>query len=207
MPPEPSVTTLRLTDVDTAARAVARLALMRPARAGGCRVVAIDGPSGAGKSTLAQWLSPRLGAAPVVRLDDVYPGWDGLEAGVQQVVSGVLEPISRGQTAQLRRYDWVRERAGECYDVPAAATVLLEGCGAGAGVCRPYLSLLAWVEAPERVRYERAMARDGESYRPHWSSWADQECAHFDREGTRGRADVVLDTSGLPADRWRGVRA
>lgn len=196
MPPQHSVTPLPVSDVETAARSVARLALARPARAGGCRIVAIDGPSGAGKSTLARRLSPALDDAPVIRLDDVYPGWHGLDDGVRLVVDGVLEPLARGRTARLRRYDWVRGRAGEEYEVPAAPVVVLEGCGAGAGACRPFLSLLVWVDAPEAVRYERAMARDGESYRPHWGSWAGQERVHFAREGTRDRADVVLDTSG-----------
>jgi cytidylate kinase len=74
---------------------------------------------------------------------------------------------------------------------------VVEGCGAGAAVCRPFLSALVWVQAPEAVRFERAIARDGESYRPHWRQWADQEGQHYAREGTAARADVVLDTSPL----------
>lgn len=189
---------LRLNDVGAAVEAAARLVAARPPAVGSTRVLAVDGPSGAGKSLLSQRLCAALGDAPVVRMDDVYPGWDGLEEGVARVVDGVLVPLSHGRTAQLRRYDWVQERDGEPYDVPAAPVVVLEGCGAGAGPCRPYLSLLVWVEAAEAVRYDRAMARDGESYRPHWSRWADQERVHFEREGTRARADLLLDTTPLP---------
>jgi uridine kinase len=167
----------------------------RPPRAGDSRVVAVDGPSGAGKSLLAQRLSAALGAGsptvPVVRLDDVYPGWDGLEDGVTRVVQGVLEPLSHGRAATLRRHDWVHGVDGESYQVPAAPVVVLEGCGSGAQACRPYLSVLVWVDAPQSLRHERAMARDGEGYRPHWRRWADQEDAHFAREGTADRADVL----------------
>lgn len=49
-----------------------------PARAGGTRVVAVDGPAGSGKSTFAARLSAALGA-PVVHLDDLIPGWTGLD--------------------------------------------------------------------------------------------------------------------------------
>ena len=29
--------------------------------------------------------------------------------------------------------------------------------------------------APDEVRYERAMGRDGDTFRPHWERWAAQE--------------------------------
>ncbi|GAB3597099.1 AAA family ATPase [Angustibacter peucedani] len=186
---------LRVTDVEAAVQAAVRLVGARPPHAGLTRVLAVDGPSGAGKSTLAQRISVALEGAPVVRLDDVYPGWDGLDDGVARLVEGVLEPLAHGRPARLRRYDWVLEQDGEEYDVPAAPVVVLEGCGAGAGTCRPYLSALVWVDAVEQQRFDRAIARDGDGYRSHWRQWADQERAHFDREGTAGRADITLCTT------------
>ncbi len=181
---------------DAAVAAVAELVQERRPRAGSCHVVAVDGPSGAGKSLVAQRLSAALGGAPVVRLDDIYPGWDGLDAGVDRLVDGVLSAVARGRPARLRRYDWVTGLDGEEYDVPAAPIVVIEGCGAGARSCRPFLSALLWVEASEPVRFARAIARDGEGYRPHWRQWAEQELAHFAREGTPAVADVRLDTTG-----------
>jgi hypothetical protein len=66
------------------------------------------------------------------------------------------------------------------------------------------------------VRFARAIARDGETYRPHWRRWADQEVRLFQRERTRGRADrVYTDTGtavisenspGVAADPADGVR-
>ncbi len=52
----------------------------RAAASGPRPVVLIDGRSGAGKTTLARDLAPMLGAQ-LVSLDDIYPGWAGLEAG------------------------------------------------------------------------------------------------------------------------------
>ena len=73
--------------------------------------------------------------------------------------------------------------------------MIVEGAGAGARRCAPYLAVLVWVEADEDVRRDRALARDGDRYAPHWDRWARQERTHFAREGTRQRADLVLDTT------------
>ena len=157
--------------------------------------MALDGPSGSGKTVLAAELSALLGDAPVLHMDDVYPGWDGLEDAVPRLLEWVLEPLSRSQTARYRRFDWVAGRYAEWHDVPAVPVLLVEGVGAGARACAPHLALLVWVEAPKALRFERGMARDGEGYRPHWERWARQEEAHFAVEGTRARADVRLDAS------------
>jgi hypothetical protein len=75
---------------------------------------------------------------------------------------------------------------------------VVEGVGCGARACAPYLSLLVWVEAPRDVRFARGIARDGEAYRPHWERWARQEQALFAAEGTRERADVIIDGTQGP---------
>ena len=180
--------------------ALAALLKGRPPRAGTTRVVAVDGASGAGKTTLAFRLSIALRRAPVVHMDDLYPGWDGLEAGVRRLVEEVLEPLSRGEPGRYRRYDWTLEEPAEARVVPVTAPVLVvEGVGCGAPACAPYLSLLVWVDAPADVRWTRAMSRDGDAYRPYWHRWAGQEERHFRRSGTRARADVVLSTGSRRA--------
>lgn len=154
-------------------------------------VIGLDGPSGSGKSTFAAVLADALGAA-TVHLDDVYPGWGGLEAVVPRVVAWTLQPLSAGRPARWRRYDWVAGRYAEWHEAPRRDVVLVEGVGAGARACARHLDLLLWLEAPEQVRYARAMGRDGAGYRPYWRRWAAAEQAHHGREGTRARADVVL---------------
>jgi len=52
-----------------------------------------------------------------------------------------------------------------------------------------------WVDAPSDVRYARAMARDGEHYRPHWQRWAAQEESLFTADHTRERADLLVSTT------------
>ena len=164
----------------------------RPPRAGSTRVLAIDGPSGSGKTTLAAAVHDVLVSVPLVHMDDLYPGWDGLVEGVPRLVRDVLEPLSRDQPGRYRRYDWAAGRYAETHEVPAGDTLLVEGVGCGAPAAAPYLSLIVWVEAAADVRFARGIERDGEAYRPHWERWALQEERHFRLARTRERADVVL---------------
>ncbi|MFD1859097.1 4-amino-4-deoxy-L-arabinose transferase [Aeromicrobium camelliae] len=159
---------------------------------GRVRVVAVDGRSGAGKSSFAEQLAERVSAA-VFSLEDVYPGWHGLEATVP-IVRDVLAALAVDEFGRARRWDWERDRPGDEILVPPVPTLIVEGVGAGAMALRPFLSLLVWLEAPEPVRKERALARDGETFAPWWDVWAAQERAHFAREMTAGAADLVIRT-------------
>jgi|tagenome__1003787_1003787.scaffolds.fasta_scaffold20505897_2 uridine kinase len=163
-------------------------------------VVALDGPSGTGKTFLAQAVGALLPDAAIVHLDDLYPGWDGLEAAVPLLVEHVLVPLRGPAPVVVPTWDWTRDAPGPPrprpdLGPPRPAVVLVEGAGAGARACAPHLSALVWLETPQAVRKERALARDGEAYAPFWDRWARQEQAHFARERTRERADLVLDTT------------
>jgi uridine kinase len=162
-------------------------------RAGATRVVALDGPSGSGKSTLARRLSDALGGAPVVHMDDLFPGWDGLADAAPRLLEWVLEPLARGERARYRRYDWTAGAYAEWHDLPDVPVLVVEGCGCGVRATAPYLSLLVWVQAPHGERMRRGMERDGEAYRPHWERWARQEQALYDAERVRERADLRVD--------------
>lgn len=175
---------------------LARRLRAAPARTATGRVVAVDGPSGAGKSTLATALAGRL-PAQVVVIDDLMPGWAGLAAALETLRRDVLEPLADGRAGRYLRYDWLAGRFAEPHDVPVAPFLVIEGCGCGARDLAPYLSLLVWVDADHDARYERAMARDGEVFRPHWARWEAETQALFAREGTAARADVVVDGTQL----------
>ncbi|MDP9220586.1 MAG: AAA family ATPase [Actinomycetota bacterium] len=171
---------------------LARRAREIPARAGTCRIVAVDGPSGAGKSTLADAIAAELGAQ-VVRLDDLIPGWDGLTAGPAITLRDVVRPIAGGNDGGYRRYDWHRGEYAEWRPVPLAEHLVVEGCGAGVRDLAAYVSLLVWVEAERELRFERGIARDGQAFLPHWTKWEKDSQALFAVEQTRQRADVVVD--------------
>jgi hypothetical protein len=170
-------------------------------RCGATKVVAIDGPSGAGKTDFTAALAERLPSAHVLHMDDLYPGWDGLERAVADLHHQVLAPLAGGKLAAYRRWDWEHNRYAEWHSLPATNLLLVEGVGSGAGPGSDLESALIWLEADRDVRLRRGIDRDGESYRPHWRRWAACEDALFASDGTRERADFVLDTSG-PTGGW-----
>ena len=173
--------------------ALAARLLSAPPAAGACRVVAVDGPSGAGKTTWAGRLAAALGA-PLLHMDEIYPGWDGLLAAVPLLREEILSPVVAGRPARYRRFDWDRqEYGGPELELPAARALVVEGVGAGALAVADLLTCLVWLEAPLDVRYSRSMARDGETYRPHWERWARQEAAYFAADRPRERADLLVD--------------
>jgi len=170
-------------------------------RCGATRVIAIDGPSGAGKTDFTAALAGQLPSAQVLHMDDLYPGWDGLEQAVADLHDRVLAPLARGEPAAYRRWSWVRGRYAGWHDVAATDLLIVEGVGAGAGPGADLESGLIWLEADREVRLRRAIDRDGELYRPHWQRWAAREEALFALDRTRSRAAVILDTTDL-TDGW-----
>ncbi|MGH3277840.1 MAG: phosphoribulokinase [Trebonia sp.] len=155
------------------------------------RVVAIDGRSGSGKTSLAAKLRLELDA-PVVALEDLYGGWDGLERGIDLLVTEVLEPLSAGRAARVPRYDWRAGNWSEPWVLEPPAVLIVEGVGAGDRRAAAYASTLIWVAAPEIVRKKRALDRDGATFAPYWDMWAAQEDAMLAREHTPDRADLVV---------------
>jgi uridine kinase len=172
---------------------VAQAAADAPPRCGTTRVVGVDGRSGAGKSTFARALAERLDA-PLLELEALYEGWDGLERGVELLADDVLAPLAVGQTAFAPQYDWQAQTWGPTRAVAPTPLLIVEGVGAGANRVAPYLSLLVWLELSDAERKARALARDGETYRPFWDIWAAQEHALLSREDVPGRADLIIRT-------------
>ena len=158
-------------------------------------MIAIDGRSGSGKTSLAARLRSALGA-PTVSLEDLYGGWDGLERGIDLLVSEVLEPLSDGRAARVPRYNWVTAAWEALLVLPPPEVLIVEGVGAGARRAAAYASLLVWMEEAASVRKKRALDRDGETFAPHWDAWAAQEDAMLARERTPDRADLVVSVTG-----------
>jgi len=164
-------------------------------RCGGTKVVAIDGPSGSGKTEFAAVLAERLPGAHILHMDDLYPGWNGLVQAVADLYDQVLAPLALGERAAYRRWDWDHDRYAETHELPPTNLLLVEGVGSGAGSGAELESVLIWIEADRSVRFRRGMERDGDSYLPRWRGWAALEKALFANDGTRARADLILDTT------------
>lgn len=176
--------------------------------------IAIDGPSGSGKTSLADALAAELagsnptGEVRVLHMDDIYPGWDGLDQAPALLLDWVLKPLRQHAPAptdtdtdtdtgagpiRWRRYDWIAGRYAEWHCWPVPTVLIVEGVGSGAAVAADHLDLLVWVSAPQPVRYQRGIERDGDAYAPHWRRWQRQEDVMFARDRTPDRADFQVD--------------
>ena len=155
-------------------------------------LVLIDGPSGAGKSFLADALRAAWPGTPpaLVRLDDVYPGWTGLERAGLALGRSLVPPVRRGAVGRWRRWDWVRSRPGALERLRPGAPLIVEGCGAfTAGGVAPE-AVRVWVDAPDALRKRRALDRDHGAYDPFWDLWERQWRRYVRRTSPERRADV-----------------
>jgi uridine kinase len=161
-------------------------------RPGPLRLVAVDGPGGAGKTTFAHALSEAAGGAAVIHTDD-FAAADNPIDWWPRLLEQVIEPLARGETAHYRRYDWSTETLAEWHAVEPAPIVVIEGVSAGRVEWSSHLSYLIWIETPRGERLRRGVERDGPSALDDWESWMAGEDAHYRRDPTRERADIVID--------------
>jgi len=169
-------------------------AIVRDAASSDRPVVLIDGRSGSGKTILGALLADAL-EAQLVRLDDIYPGWGGLAAASRMVVDDVL------LRSAWTRWDWQTSEPAERHTLDRSAPLIVEGCGAISRGSMPFATTAIWVELDAATRRRRALARDGETYRPYWELWAAQEEEHLALETPERRAALVL--SGTDFSRIR----
>ena len=154
-------------------------------------LVLLDGRSGAGKSTLAALL--RRPGEHLLELECIYPGWDGLAEASRILADDVLVPRAAGRDGRWRRWDWDADAPAEVHTVPAGVPLIVEGVGALTRPTAPLADVRVWLEAPTELRRERALARDGDAYAPHWDRWAAQEDRHIAEHDPRTLADLVFE--------------
>lgn len=159
----------------------------------------IDGRSGSGKTELATQLARETGAQ-LVRMDALYPGWRGLAAG-SALVTAMLT------TGRWQRWDWEHSQPAEWHEVDLSRPLIVEGCGALTAANRALASRGIWLTLDAATRKQRALARDGDTYEPHWDEWAAQEDAFILRENPAALADDRVDGHASFAAEWPATSA
>ena len=122
-----------------------------------------------------------------MRLDDIYPGWGGLDAGSAMVPS-ILESL------EWRAWDWALDRPGAWHRLDGNRPIIIEGVGADQPRQPPARGYALWVEADDATRKTRALARDGDAFAEHWHDWAAQELSFIARENPRSLADAIVES-------------
>jgi hypothetical protein len=127
----------------------------------------------------------------VLHLDHIA-SHDELFDWTDRLMTQVIEPLGRGESARYTPYDWVSRTFGPPRPLPPAPVVVIEGVGAGRRALRPYLALLMWMELPREQSWARGRLRDGEEQREFWEGWVRAEQAHFAEDPSRPRADLLV---------------
>lgn len=142
-------------------------------------IIALDGRSGSGKTTLTEAVRQALvqeGISPdIFRLDDTYQGWTGLSPAITQW-RGNSTALKQGKAVQWNGWDWSSSQPTGPFTLTIEASVaprvlVVEGVGALAGSA----DIRCWIEQDTTSRKRDALQRDGDTYRPFWDLWAEQE--------------------------------
>jgi uridine kinase len=180
---------------DAVARTIADAA--RASAVPGVRIIGIDGPSGAGKSTVAREVAAVLGA-PVVEIDD-FVSWGDFAGWWPRFEAQVVTPLLAGRDARYEVRDWQNDEFGDALagwkSVARHPFVVFEGVTCTRRAVADRLAVRVWVDAPAEERLRRGLLRDGEDHRALWERWMREEAEFFARDGTRTRADIVVDGS------------
>jgi pantothenate kinase len=170
-------------------------------------IVLIDGRSNSGKSTLAAAVQNMIfkdgeSAPRVVHMDDLYLGWNGLQAGVDYLQRFILKPLTDSYIAQWREFDWADaddpesaingvglSRNGEWREFSGGTPLIIEGCGALNQQSAPLADIRIWLEVDQETRHQRWLEREGSA--EHWAEWAAQEEEFYAREKSSELADQI----------------
>jgi hypothetical protein len=127
-------------------------------------------------------------------MDDLYLGWNGLQAGADYLQRFILKPLSDSYIAQWREFDWANPgepgyeaRNGEWREFSGGTPIIIEGCGALNQQSAPLADVRVWLEVDQETRHQRWLEREGSA--EHWAEWAAQEEEFYAREKSSELAD------------------
>ena len=165
-------------------------------------IILVDGRTGSGKTTFAAALQNRLfqkgeSAPRVIHMDDLYEGWDGLQAGVDYLIRQILNPLSRREGASWQEYDWAAgARSGAWREFRGGTPLIIEGVGSLSRVAAEQADVTIWLEADQALRQARIAARgaEGDGDGSWFAMWTAQEADFYARENSDEIADLRISS-------------
>ena len=158
-------------------------------------IILIDGRSGSGKSTLAALLQNQLfkdgeSLPRLIHMDDLYEGWDGLQACVDYLQRLILNPISSHRKASWQEFNCSTGERERWREFEGGTPLIVEGCGSLSRFAAEAADLKIWVESDDQVRYQRWLEREGND--EFFGKWAAQEVEFYARERSPELADLTV---------------
>lgn len=186
---------LNFLNQETAASAIAERTLELVDEGVATPIILIDGRAGSGKSTLASLLQNELFRAGessprVVHMDDLYDGWDGLQAGVDYLQRMIISPVANRRKASWQEFDWALGERNRWREFEGQTPLIVEGCGSISRLAAQSSQIKIWVEAPDEIRYQRWLEREGSE--ENFGRWAAQEVEFYARERSTELADITV---------------
>ncbi len=159
-------------------------------------IIVIDGRACSGKSTLAKDLQNKLfqegdSLPRIIHMDDLYPGWDGLAAGVEYLNRVILSPLKQNGMANWQEYDWTLGKRYAWREFSGGTPLIIEGCGSLNSSTSVLANLTVWLSAPENIRRERWLQREGNLDK--FDMWASQELDFIAQEKSESLASYSYD--------------
>lgn len=148
--------------------------------------VLIDGRAGSGKTSFAQALLNRFFEEnkfqpKLIQMEDLYPGWDGLQQGSSYLLERILIPLSANQQAHWQVWNWEtgtrgRDEVGNgMRSLVPGSPLIVEGCGSLSAATASLATLRVWIDAEDLERRSRFSTRDQGRFDDYFGIWAAQE--------------------------------
>ena len=158
-------------------------------------IILIDGRAGSGKSTLAALIQNELfregdSLPRLIHMDDLYEGWDGLQAGVDYLQRLILTPITAHRKASWQEFDWSASARGRWREFEGGTPLIVEGCGSISRLAAQAAQIKIWVDSSEPTRFQRWLEREGND--EYFGKWAAQEAEFYARERSNELADFTV---------------
>ena len=179
------------------------VAIDRKLEAGGRVLLAVEGGAAAGKSTLALLLNHVYDCA-VAHMDDFFLRPEqrteerlneaGGNVDRERVLQEVLLPLSRGETAQYRRYDCATQSVLAAQPLPATPLTVVEGVYSMHPELRQLFDLSVYLKISPELQRERIGTRNTpEMQRRFFEEWLPMERRYFSAMGVEAACDLVLE--------------
>ena len=182
---------------------VARLLGAAGVHEGRPAILAVDGRGGGGKSTLAGRIADAVPGTAVVHTDDLawgYSifGWEGV------LRDGVLDPLRRSESVDLRPPGWEKEGREGSVIVPAGLDlVIVEGTGAARRDAADLVDASVWLQGDFDAMKVRCIDRDvltgvnGDraGALAFWDLWQAEEQPFFAADRPWEHVDAIVATT------------